>query len=105
MQCTYTKPGGPRRILKHGPLVQCSRSEESGTLDREARAICGAVRRAWYYPELTVEDVKAVLAYARAAVGRERGHRRKAVSAGLTTKYRSPEVADGLTEARLLPVS
>ena len=32
------------------------------------------------YPELTVEDVKAVLAYAQAAVGRERGRRRKALA-------------------------
>ena len=37
------------------------------------------------YPELTVEDVKAVLSYARAAVGRERG-RRNAIPAGVATK-------------------
>jgi len=33
------------------------------------------------YPELTIEDVKAVLAHAKAAVGRERGRRRQALAA------------------------
>ena len=32
------------------------------------------------YPELTIEDVKAVLAYAQAAVGRERGRPSKALT-------------------------
>ena len=32
------------------------------------------------YPELTIEDVKAVLAYAQAAVGRERVRRRKVLA-------------------------
>jgi uncharacterized protein (DUF433 family) len=35
------------------------------------------------YPELTIEDVKAVLAYAQAAVGRGRGQRRQALAAAL----------------------
>lgn len=35
------------------------------------------------YPELTVEDVKAVLAYAQAAVERGRARRRKALEAAL----------------------
>ena len=38
------------------------------------------------YPELTIEDVKAVLAYAQAAVGRGRGQRRQALAAALASQ-------------------
>ena len=36
------------------------------------------------YPELTLEDVKAALAYAQAAIERSPGRRRKALDAALT---------------------
>jgi len=38
------------------------------------------------YPELTIEDVKAVLAFAQAAVERGPGRRRKALAAALAAQ-------------------